>query len=138
MGESVAGENLKLPKSTLPLYTNVKIMGFGSVGWDRYSNVMMEADVSIRHDKDCLTELGSYIYKPDNNICVANKAGSSACQGDYGGPLVWKNVSDDKNYLIGVVSGSRQPCHHFGYTVCVNVFRALDFIEHSIKKLTHK
>ncbi|XP_068221668.1 venom protease-like [Palaemon carinicauda] len=89
---------------------NATVVGWGVFSFEsavpRSSDVLMEADVPIVPLAPC-----SEVYRTqtfgtvvdETNIC-AGQGTTDACGGDSGGPLSYSNPSNERYYVIGIVS----------------------------------
>ncbi|CAG7836650.1 unnamed protein product [Allacma fusca] len=83
------------------------LAGWGSLGDRNYPEILHEAELPVRSNPEC--RKNSHVLANlvrDSNFCAGHSNGTSACDGDSGGGLVFKNMFVDNRYRIfGVVSG---------------------------------
>ena len=95
--------------------SNVTIAGFGmtDIRVQQRSNILMRAELPIATRRFCQQQnpLAYLRHEIDfsNVICTGGPAGKDSCNGDSGGPVIYRNASGAW-WLIGVLSkGSELP-----------------------------
>ena len=59
--------------------------------------------------------------------------GKDSCNGDSGGPLIWKDCADDPYYQIGLVSFGTKDCAKGTPGVYTRVAEYMDWIESKLQ-----
>ena len=59
--------------------------------------------------------------------------GKDSCNGDSGGPLIWKDYTDDPYYQIGLVSFGTKDCAKGTPGVYTRVAEYMDWIESKLQ-----
>ncbi|XP_015793799.1 prostasin-like [Tetranychus urticae] len=118
-----------IPKDDVEPYQRLTVAGWGHLGPNQGTAAALQhVDVYYVGKGDCYEMVKDYLYRThpivrlfphkfiippihENHMCaVDGSTGGDACQGDSGGPLMYLNPSNNRYYLIGVVSGSYDLC----------------------------
>ncbi|CAI5721411.1 unnamed protein product [Peronospora effusa] len=97
------------------------------------SDVLLKLDQQLISNEDCRKKLDSSTIGR-THVCAGGKARMSPCQGDTGGPLIYKNSNGD-DVLIGLISGGTViGCGTNGYpAIYSRVSSVLDWITTTMK-----
>lgn len=110
------------------------VMGWGYTEKDEVSDVLKEATMPVVPFAECLQSnrefFGAFLSK--NNFCAGYRNGTSVCNGDSGGGMIFEE--NGVWHLRGVVSLSmkrdnKDLCNTQNYVIFTDVAQYLDWIE---------
>lgn len=94
----------------LPADTDVFVIGFGLTrGNGQTSPRLLETDQKVMSQDDCQDIIDNFGVKLDRSMICGNKEGSSACNGDSGGPLLVR-CPNGQDTIVGIVSWGAAGC----------------------------
>ena len=132
-------ENVLFLPSNMFLPSNSSFISFS--GWGRISSSsnhvadkLKQSLVPVVDQRTCARKNGANVHE-DSMVCVGG-AGSSACHGDSGGPLMCEEGSGHW-VLRGAASWvSHKTCPKDGYTVYARVSSYIDWINSQIASMS--
>lgn len=105
----------------------VEVLGWGTMEFSGpKAEKLMKVKLSVITNEKCL-ERGMNVN--DTNLCTYS-VGKDSCQYDSGGPLLFENSSNDRMYLVGIVSRGKS-CASKYPSVNVRVTKYLNWIVRS-------
>lgn len=112
--------------------------GWGITETDRESDILKMAKIPIVSADDCVRSYPAFFsqYMSQNSFCAGFRNGTSPCNGDSGGGLMFER--DSSWYLRGIISVSvgkdgQNVCDPYHYIIFTDVPKYMDFIRHHIQ-----
>jgi secreted trypsin-like serine protease len=110
------------------------VMGWGYTEEDEASDVLKGGTMPVVPFEDCLTSAREFFghFLSDKNYCAGFRNGTSVCNGDSGGGMIFE--INNVWYIRGVVSLSMKRekdnlCNTKNYVLFTDVAKYLDWIE---------
>ncbi|XP_011705099.1 PREDICTED: vitamin K-dependent protein C-like [Wasmannia auropunctata] len=130
-------------KNTMEAGSYGKVAGFGRTAHGETSAILQALKVPIISFSQCLSETQRANTRQyvNDKFCAGYKNGSSVCDGDSGGGLVFK--TNGLWYLRGIVSvsvgtiqdGGTVRCDNYLYSLYTNVSKHISWIQEVISKV---
>lgn len=109
------------------------VMGWGYTEEDDVSDVLKEATMPVISLPQCLQSNRDFFgaFLTDSNFCAGYQNGTSVCNGDSGGAMVFQEGT--VWYIRGIVSLAMKRekndlCNNYQYVIFTDVARYLDWI----------